>query len=434
MKKKDEGGRRKAKVSDPQMSQSDADSKEKTSSLRKSAQSADAISGESLFQRVTGILDQARSNVARSVNTNMVLAYWLIGREIVQELQGGEDRAEYGKQVVENLSARLTQKYGRGFSATNLKYFRLFYQAFSDRLEAIRHPAGDELTDVAKLFPMGRESSARDICSPTGGELVSLPAGEAAQGFSPQLSWSHYRALMRVSDGEAREFYEREAAECGWTKAQLERQIQSSYYQRIVANRGKEGLVAADRKRLPGELIPAEVVLKSPYVLEFLGLPDSPELHENALEQAIIDNLQSFLLELGKGFCFVARQKHIRFDDDDFYIDLVFYNYILKCFLLIDLKIGKLTHRDVGQVDGYVRLFEDRFKVPGDNPTIGLILCSDRSEAVAKYSVLSEGRQIFASKYLQFLPSEQELMLEIERERKLIEAAIEEASEEEQDA
>lgn len=190
-------------------------------------------------------------------------------------------------------------------------------------------------------------------------------------------------------------------------------------------------MVATDRERLPGEPTPAEAILKTPYVLEFLGLPDSPKLHEDALEQAIIDNLQSFLLELGKGFSFVARQKHIRFDDDDFYIDLVFYNYILKCFLLIDLKIGKLTHRDVGQLDGYVRLFEDRFKVPGDNPTIGLILCSDKSEAVAKYSVLNEGRQIFASKYLQFLPSEHELTKEIERERKLIEAAIEEADSEE---
>ena len=231
---------------------------------------------------------------------------------------------------------------------------------------------------------------------------------------------------MRVQDSEARQFYERESVECGWTKAPLERQIHSSYYQRIIANRGKAGLVATDRERLAGEPTPVEAILKTPYVLEFLGLPDSPDLQESTIEQAIVDNLQSFLLELGKGFSFVARQKHIRFDDDDFYIDLVFYNYILKCFLLIDLKIGKLAHRDVGQMDGYVRLFEDRFKVAGDNPTIGLILCSDKSEAVAKYSVLNEGRQIFASKYLQFLPSEQELTLEIERERKLIEAAIEE--------
>jgi len=390
-------------------------------------------SGGDLFERVVAILDQARTNVVRSVNTNMVLAYWLIGREIVQELQGGEDRAEYGKQVIENLSARLAERYGKGFSATNLKYFRLFYQAFSDRWSGIRHPAGDESATGANRHLLGSDFTDTETTPLASGELIPATKGhplgdESRHGFSPQLSWSHYRALMRVQDSEARDFYEREAAECGWTKSQLERQIQSSYFQRIIANRGEAGLVAADRERLPGDPTPAESILKTPYVLEFLGLPDSPDLHESALEQAIIDNLQSFLLELGKGFSFVARQKHIRFDNDDFYIDLVFYNYILKCFLLIDLKIGKLTHRDVGQVDGYVRLFEDRFKVPGDNPTIGLILCSDKSEAVAKYSVLSEGQQIFASKYLQFLPSEEELMLEIERERKLIEADLEEAS------
>jgi len=388
---------------------------------------------EALFQRVAAILNQARTNVSRSVNSNMVLGYWLSGREIVLVTQEGAERAEYGKRVLETLSGRLAERFGRGFSVANLKNFRQFYLVYPDRIE-IRYPAGSELLAGSNRDPMGSELAAFGTLTPSRESLTAgIPAvlvpGDTAPSFSPQLSWSHYRALMRVLDSEARDFYEREAAECGWTKSQLERQIQSSYYQRIVANRGKAGLVAADRERLPGEPTSAAAILKSPYVLEFLGLPDSPELHESTLEQAIIDNLQSFLLELGKGFSFVARQKHIRFDDDDFYIDLVFYNYILKCFLLIDLKIGKLTHRDVGQVDGYVRLFEDRFKVPGDNPTIGLILCSDRSEAVAKYSVLSEGQQIFASKYLQFLPSEQELMLEIERERKLIEAAIKEASE-----
>jgi predicted nuclease of restriction endonuclease-like (RecB) superfamily len=373
---------------------------------------------DGLFQRVAAILEQARSNVVRSVNTNMVSAYWLIGREIVEELQGGDERAEYGKQVVENLALRLKSKYGIGFSAQTLWNYRLFYQSYADRFPI--------------LSRAGRELTAETILSPTGSELLSArspvpQANEAAHVFSPLLSWSHYRALMRVQDDEARLFYERETAECGWTKAQLERQIHSSYYQRIVANHGQAGLVATDREKLPGVPTPAVNILKTPYVLEFLGLPDSPNLHESVLEQAIIDNLQTFLLELGKGFSFVARQKQIRMDDDDFYVDLVFYNFILKCFLLIDLKIGKLTHRDVGQMDGYVRLFEDRFKVPGDNPTIGLILCSEKSEAVAKYSVLNEGRQIFASKYLQFLPTEQELMEEIERERKLIESAMEES-------
>ena len=367
-----------------------------------------------LFDQVASILEQARGNVVRVVNTQMVLAYWLIGREIVQELQGGEERAAYGKRVFEDLSHRLAVQYGKGFSVTNLKYFRLFYQAYPERL-GIRHPTGDE----------------SEIPSPAGRELA-LPSksyllgSQLPHGFSPQLTWSHYRALMRVDHIEARDFYEREAIEGGWSKAQLERQIHSFYYDRIIANRGKEGLLPAGRERLAGEIVQPSHLLKSPMVLEFLGLPDSPDLHESKLEQAIIDNLQNFLLELGKGFCFVARQKHIRFGDDDFYIDLVFYNYVLKCFLLIDLKMGKLTHADVGQMDGYVRLYEDQFKIPGDNPTIGLLLCSDKGEAVAKYSILNESRQVFASKYLPNLPTEEELRLEIEKERRLIEINLEE--------
>ena len=367
-----------------------------------------------LFDRVASILEQARGNVVRAVNTQMVLAYWSIGREIVQELQGGEERAAYGKRVFEDLSHRLAVQYGKGFSVTNLKYFRLFYQAYPERL-GIRHPTGDE----------------SEITSPAGMELA-LPSksyllgSQLPHGFSPQLTWSHYRALMRVDHIEARDFYEREAVECGWSKAQLERQIHSFYYDRIIANRGKEGLLPAGRERLAGEIVQPSHLLKSPMVLEFLGLPASPDLHESKLEQAIIDNLQNFLLELGKGFCFVARQKHIRFGDDDFYIDLVFYNYVLKCFLLIDLKMGKLTHADVGQMDGYVRLYEDQFKIPGDNPTIGLLLCSDKGVAVAKYSILNESRQVFASKYLPNLPTEEELRLEIEKERRLIEINLEE--------
>ncbi|EKD38450.1 MAG: hypothetical protein ACD_75C00732G0014 [uncultured bacterium] len=353
----------------------------------------------------------------RSINANMVLAYWLIGRELVQEIQGGEERAEYGKQVLEQLSKKMTHRYGTGFSIANLKNLRQFYLIYPDQPDGIRYPSGSESEGSSKRCQTGKEIAITKIGYPTGSEFP--------QCFSPQLSWSHYRALMRVKNDEARSFYEQESIECGWSKSQLERQIHSSYYQRIIAHRSKAGLLPATRERLQGEAVPAEHILKSPYVLEFLGLPDSKELHESALEQAIINNLQAFLLELGKGFSFVARQKHIPFDDDDFYVDLVFYNFMLKCFLLIDLKIGKLTHRDVGQMDGYVRLFEDRFKVPGDNPTIGLILCSDKGEAVAKYSVLSEGQRIFASKYLQFLPSEQELIVEIEKERKLIEDAME---------
>ena len=389
--------------------------------MSKTGEATQVLKPDALFGRVVSILEQARGNVVRAVNTNMVLAYWLIGREIVEELQGGEGRAEYGKNVIEDLSTRLTERYGKGFSAPVLWSYRQFYLVYSDRNKI--------------LFPPGRESNLAGNLSPTGRELAEnsiKPSAdvEAPQGFSPQLTWSHYRALMRVENMTARDFYEREASECGWSKAQLERQIHSFYYDRIVANCGGQGLLPLDRERLPGERVQPSHLLKSPMVLEFLGLPDSPGLHESNLEQAIIENLQNFLLELGKGFSFVARQKHIRFGDDDFYIDLVFYNYVLKCFLLLDLKMGKLTHADVGQMDGYVRLYEDRFKIPGDNPTIGLLLCSDKSEAVAKYSILNENKQIFASKYLPNLPTEEQLRLEIERERHLIESALEDRASE----
>jgi predicted nuclease of restriction endonuclease-like (RecB) superfamily len=371
---------------------------------------------DALFGRVETILDQARGNVVRAVNTQMVLAYWLIGREIVQAVQGGEERAAYGKGIVTDLSKRLTQRYGQGYSAQVLWSFRQFYLAYSER--------------GTILFPAGRESLTPEILSRSGRELTrpqkSYPLGtKSLQGFAPQLTWSHYRALMRVDSLAARDFYETEAIDCGWSKAQLERQIHSFYFERIVANQGEKGLLPKGRDRLAGELVQPSQVLKSPIVLEFLGLPISPSLHESRLEQAIIDNLQTFLLELGKGFSFVARQKHIRFGDQDYFVDLVFYNYVLKCFLLLDLKMGRLTHADVGQMDGYVRLFEDQFKVPGDNPTIGLLLCSDKSEAVAKYSILNESKQIFAAKYLSNLPTEEQLRLEIERERHLIESALE---------
>lgn len=288
-----------------------------------------------LFGRIVSILEQARGNVVRAVNANMVWAYWLIGREIVEELQGGEERAEYGKQVLDTLSGGLTERYGKGFSVPNLQNFRKFYLAYSTRIVSaaqIQYPTGTNSEDGRIQYPTGSES---------------------LQGFSPQLSWSHYRALMRVESDAARDFYEREAVECGWSKAQLERQIHSFYYDRIISNHGEKGLLPAGRERLPGERIQPSHLLKSPMVLEFLGLPDAHDLHENRLEQAIIDNLQNFLLELGKGFSFVARQKRIRFGDDDFYIDLVFYNYVLKCFLLIDLKNGQADPRRY-RADGWL--------------------------------------------------------------------------------
>ena len=249
--------------------------------------------------------------------------------------------------------------------------------------------------------------------------LATTTTGDV-RGFSPVLSWSHYQALMQVENRSERLFYEIEAEKETWDVRQLRRQIHTFLFARLLKSRNKAGVMEMAREGLTLEE-PADA-LKNPYILDFLGMPDSEKFHESALEAAIIDNLQQFLLELGKGFAFVGRQKRMQFDTNFFYIDLVFYNCILKCFLLIDLKIGELTHQDVGQMDSYVRMFDDRCLTEGDNPTIGLILCAEKNETVAKYSVLSDRKQIFASKYMLYLPTEEELQQEIERERRLIEA------------
>lgn len=278
------------------------------------------------------------------------------------------------------------------------------------------------------LFPLGRESNLAVNLFPTGRELPllkkSYPAGtESMQGFSSQISWSHYRALMRVDNTKARLFYEREAVAGGWDKRTLERQIHSFYYERILKSSKPEKILAQGRS-LPIAASNPTDALKNPYVLEFLGLPNAAVFHESDLERAIITHLQRFLLELGSGFAFVARQKHIGIEEQDRYIDLVFYHCRLKFYLLIDLKVGELTHGDVGQIDGYVRMYDGLFTAPDDNPTIGLILCTEKNETVARYSVLNDRKQIFASKYMLCLPTEDQLRLEIERERRLIESTL----------
>jgi predicted nuclease of restriction endonuclease-like (RecB) superfamily len=242
------------------------------------------------------------------------------------------------------------------------------------------------------------------------------------RSFSPNLGWSHYQVLMTVENPNERLFYEIEAEKESWDVEQLKHQIYTFLFARLLKSKDKDGVMALVRD---GQTIktPADVI-KNPYILDFLGIPDSERLHETKLEEAIISNLQSFLLELGKGFAFVGRQKRLQFDEDFYYVDLVFYNCILKCYLLIDLKIGELTHQDVGQIDSYVRMFDDKYRTEGDNPTIGLILCAKKSETIAKYSVLKGNKQIFASKYMLYLPTEEELRLEIERERRLVEKQI----------
>ena len=374
------------------------------------------VKGDKLSERVISILEQARTNVFKSVNSNMVIAYWLIGREIVQEIQGGEERAEYGKQLILELSSRLTQKYGKGFSTTNLWYFRQFHLVFLDRIPEILHKSCGESQEIS--------SKLHKPCDVLEDMSLAIEKTGEIRGFSPLLSWSHYRTLTKVEHKNERLFYEIEAEKEGWSVPHLQRQIHTFLFARLLKSKDKAGVMELARQ---GQIIEsASDIIKNPYILDFLGLPESQKLHESKLEQAIIDNIQSFLLELGKGFAFVARQKRISTENSEFYIDLVFYNYHLKCFILIDLKTGKLTHQDVGQMDMYVRMFDDLERGKDNNPTVGLILCTEKDKAIVKYSVLNENKQLFASKYMLYLPSEEELVKELEREKRLIELKIEE--------
>jgi len=354
---------------------------------KKASGRSPARSTEPLYREIRAVLESARAGAYRAVNAAMVEAYWQVGRLIVEHEQGGRRRAAYGEAVLEELSRRLQAEFGHGFTTTNLRYMRQFYLAFP-----IRHALRDE-----------------------SGQPGRLPAGRPR----PELTWTHYRLLLGVEDPAARAWYMDEAVDQHWSTRQLERQISALYYERLLASRRK----APVRKEAAAKLAKVEPdqFIRDPYVLEFLDLKDYPGLRESAVEQGIIDNLQAFLLELGKGFCFVARQKRMRFEEEDFYVDLVFYNYLLKCFVLIDLKVGKLTHQDIGQMDSYVRVFDAHARPDGDNPTIGLVLCSKKNEAIAKYSVLSEGRRIFAARYVKVLPTEEQLEREITRDRRAIE-------------
>ncbi len=379
---------------------------------------------ELLFDRIVTILDDARTRVVRSVNSETVLAYWNIGRELVEHVQQGVARAEYGRQLIEDLSRRLTERLGRGFSTTNLRYFRTFYLAYADRAPEIRHIGSGEFRGRAKPRP---HRGSHRIRHPRGGVSIDLATlvstGTPLHGFSPVLGWAHYRLLMNVEHEGARRFYEIEAERDAWSVDHLERQIHTALFARLLKSRDKAGVMDLASR---GQVLERPVdAIKQPYVLDFLDLPESPTLRESDLEAALLEKLQHFLLELGRGFAFVARQKRLSFDDDHFYVDLVFYNVILKCYLLVDLKLGKLTHQDVGQMDSYVRLFDELGRTEGDGPTIGLILCAERNEAVARYSVLHGNEQLFAAKYVTYLPSVKQLEQELARERRLVERRTE---------
>lgn len=311
------------------------------------------------FTDIAELLTKARSNAYRAVNSIMVETYWKIGQRIVEEEQNGKSRAEYGEKLIENLSRYLTDTFGKGFSEANIKDMRRFYLTFQ---EFDRHC----LTN---------------------------------------LSWSNICLILRLDNKEEREYYIHESVEQNWSYRVLKRNIKSGYYRRLLSTQQKNAELT---ENLPTEIKPQDFI-KDPYVLEFLNVPEHIEGKESLLEKELITHLQKFLLELGKGFSFVARQQRISTETDHFYADLVFYNYILKCFVVIDLKTDKLTHADIGQMDMYVRMFDELKRGVDDNPTIGIILCTDKSETMVKYSVLKENKQLFASKYKTVLPTEEEL-------------------------
>jgi predicted nuclease of restriction endonuclease-like (RecB) superfamily len=335
---------------------------------------------DDLYGQIRTILQTARQRSYRAVNLAMIEAYWQIGQQIVEHEQGGEQRAAYGKRILSALALRLSDEFGKGYTHSNLRNFRQFYQTFS----------------------------YEEICD----------------ALRSNLTWTHYRLLMRIENPKARVWYLNEAASQGWNVRALERQIGTLFYERLLSSQDK-GALQHEATTLIAQHAPndARDFIRDPYVLEFIGTQPNATLYEKELETGLIEQLQTFLLELGKGFAFVARQKQLRVEGDDFFVDLVFYNYLLKCFLLVDLKVGKLAHQDVGQMDMYVRVFEEQYRGEGDNPTLGLILCLERNEAVAKYSLLADSPHLFASRYRAFLPTEEQLQAELQRDRSLLEAA-----------
>ena len=384
--------------------------------------------GGPIYQRVCEILESARTGISRTVNSTQVIANWLIRREIVEEEQRGEKRAEYGKRLIAELSARLQADFGGGYATRNLETFRQFYLEYP-QLVAIPH-AVRALSAGAILVAARRKSGRGDgVCSQSEQpeKILDAESAELAIHHNPScewwqpgqlhwnLSWTHYRTLLRVEKPAARSFYEIEAIQNHWAARELERQINSLLYERLALSRDKKGLLRLARK---GQEIQGPLdVFKDPLVLEFLKIPAAAKLVESDLEAALLNELQAFLLELGRGFAFVSRQERITLDGDHFYIDLVFYHTVLKCFVLVDLKVRKLTHEDLGQFQFYLNYYDRERRTPGDQPTLGLILCTDKNDAVVRYT-LGEAQQkkIFASRYKLHLPTEAELRAELKRE------------------
>ena len=381
--------------------------------VRALAKSSPARLEDALFARVLQIVDAARGHAARSVNTTMVHAYWMIGREIVEVEQAGEKRAGYGDELLKRLGGRLAGRLGKGFSARTLRRLRQFYVLFP-RGSAIPR----DLDGPRKRSAALTRSRPGEIWS----ALLTKSAPLGAAAFPSNLGWTHYLVMLGVRSADARAFYEIEAAREGWSSRELERQVSSLLFERLAKSRDKKKVMALARRGHQVET-PADVI-KEPFVLEFLGLDERSEWRERELEQAIIDRIEAFLLELGKGFCFVARQKRLTLEGDHFYVDLVLYNRLLRCFVLVDLKLGKLTHQDLGQMQMYVNFFDRFQRADHEAETIGIVLCSEKNDAMAKITLPEGNRQILAGRYQMYLPSEDELRAELARDRESAERGL----------
>ena len=359
-----------------------------------------------LVNDLRSIVSKARSKAFAAVNYSLVERNWRIGQRIVEQEQNGALRAEYGKHVIEVASAALTEEFGKGFSKTNIMNFKKFYLKFKELTipqtlsEEFKKQKHQTLSDESSLLPQKGQTQSAQF------ELRLLP-------------WSHYERLIRVEDKKAREWYAKEAFEQGWSFRTLNRNINTLYYERLLMSKKKQPVVNEMQDKTKAYQQDKLEYIKSPVVLEFLGLPEDTSLAESKLETAIINNLEKFLMEMGKGYALVARQQHIRTEENDYYIDLVFYNYLIKSFILVDLKVNRITYQDVGQMDMYLQMYDKMKKGPDDNPTIGIILCSETDSDVARYSTLAKNDQMFAAKYKLYLPDKEDLRREIERQKEL---------------
>ena len=371
-----------------------------------------------LVNDLRSIVSKARSKAFAAVNYSLVERNWRIGQRIVEQEQNGASRAEYGKHVIEVASAALTKEFGKGFSETNIMNFKKFYLKFKELTipqtvsEEFKKQKHQTLSDEFSLLPQKGQTQSAQF------ELRLLP-------------WSHYERLIRVEDKKAREWYAKEAFEQGWSFRTLNRNINTLYYERLLMSKKKQPVVDEMQDKTKAYQQDKLEYIKSPVVLEFLGLPEDTSLAESKLETAIINNLEKFLMEMGKGYALVARQQHIRTEENDYYIDLVFYNYLIKSFILVDLKVNRITYQDVGQMDMYLQMYDKMKKGPDDNPTIGIILCTETDSDVARYSTLAKNDQMFAAKYKLYLPDKEDLRREIERQKELYLMALPEENDKE---